>query len=102
MQTRDFVSIQDVFDPIHCAISNVNEKRVNVYNIASGKSISIKDLANLMIINSGKNLEVVYKQPKKGEIRFSHADISLARKELGYLPKIELEEGIKSLMNIQN
>jgi len=36
---------------------------------------------------------------KKGEIRFSHADISLAKKELGFFPKIELKDGIKNLLN---
>ena len=51
-----------------------------------------------MISLSGKDLEIIYSNTKKGDIRFSQADISLAKKELGYLPKYGLEE-IKNLLN---
>jgi len=51
-----------------------------------------------MISISGKKLDIRYQKPKEGDIRFSQADISLAKKEVGYFPKIELEEGIKDLI----
>ncbi|KAG2472505.1 MAG: NAD-dependent epimerase/dehydratase [Nitrosopumilales archaeon] len=100
LETRDFVSIHDVVDSIYDTISKIQGKRGSVYNIATGKSISINDLAKLMISNSGKELEIIYRPQKKGEIRFSQADTSLAKKELGFFPKIELEEGIRNLMNL--
>ncbi len=83
---------------IHKSISKIEKRRDTVYNIAYGKSISIKNLAELMISISGKKLDIRYQKPKEGDIRFSQADISLAKKELGYFPKIELEEGIKDLI----
>jgi len=46
-------------------------------------------------------LEMIHHPQKKGEIRFSQADISLAKKELGFFPKIELRDGIKNLMKIK-
>ena len=95
MQTRDFVSIKDVIDSIYDAIENGKN---GIYNIASGKTITIKELAEFMISLSGKDLEIIYSDAKKGDIRFSQADISLAKKELGYLPKHGLEE-IKNLLN---
>lgn len=98
LQTRDFVSIHDVVSSINKSISKIEKKRDIVYNIAYGKSISIKNLAELMISISGKKLDIRYQKPKEGDIRFSQADISLAKKELGYFPKIELEEGIKDLI----
>jgi UDP-glucose 4-epimerase len=95
MQTRDFVSIKDVIDSIYDAIENGKN---GTYNIASGKTITIKELAEFMISLSGKDLGIIYNNAKKGDIKFSQADISLAKKELKYLPKYGLEE-IKSLLN---
>jgi len=95
MQTRDFVSIKDVINSIYDAIENGKN---GTYNIASGKTVKIKELAKFMISSSKKDLEIIYSNAKKGDIRFSHADISLAKKELRYSPKYGLEE-IKSLLN---
>ena len=95
MQTRDFVFIQDVINSIHNAISyNKN----GIYNIASGKVITIKKLAELMISLSGKKLEIQYSPTKKGDIRYSQADISSAIDNLGYYPRFQLKEGIKALL----
>lgn len=95
MQTRDFVSIKDVISSIYDAIENGKN---GTYNIASGKVVTIKELAEFMISLSGKDLEIIYSDAKKGDIRFSQADISLAKKELRYLPKYGLEE-IKNILN---
>ena len=94
MQTRDFVAIQDVVDSIYDAISNGKN---GIYNIASGKAVTIKELAELMISMSGKDLDIQYVSPKKGDIKYSQADISLAKKELHYSPKFGLDE-IKNLL----
>ena len=100
LQTRDFVSIHDVMDSIFDTIANIEGKRGNIYNIASGKSISINDLAALMISISGNDLKIIHSSLKKGDIRFSLADISLAKKDLGFQPKIDLKDGIRNLMEI--
>ena len=96
MQTRDFVEMDDVINSIHHAISN---DKNGIYNIASGKEVIIKDLAEIIISISEKNLKLKYVIPKKGDIIHSQADISLARNNLGYNPKIELKEGIKQYYN---
>jgi UDP-glucose 4-epimerase len=93
-QTRDFVAVQDVVDSVYNAILNGKN---GIYNIASGKAVTIKELAELMISLSGKTLEIQYFAPKKGDIKYSQADISLAKKELLYAPKFGLGE-IKSLL----
>ena len=94
-QTRDFVNIQDVVDSIENSIQKI-EKKNGVYNIASGKSICINELAKLLLKISGKKLEIKYLPERKGDIKFSQADITLAKKDLEYLPKYRLEE-IKKL-----
>jgi len=97
LQTRDFVSIKDVVYSIHLALSNIDGKRGSIFNIGSRKSITINDLAKYMISVSGKNLDVLHLAQKKVGIRFSQADISLARKVLNYNPNTILEDEIKNL-----
>ena len=95
MQMRDFISINDIVNSIYHSIENGKNQ---IYNIASGTPITIKELAKLMISLSKKDLKIIYNNTKKGDIRFSQADISLAKKELDYLPKDSLES-IKNLLN---
>ena len=94
MQTRDFVSINDVVESIYDAIKNGKN---GTYNIASGKAITINELAKFMISLSKKGLEIHHISEKHGDIRYSEADISLAKSKIGYVPKLGLNE-IKTLL----
>ena len=94
MQTRDFVSINDVVESIYDAIKNGKN---GTYNIASGKAITINELAEFMISLSKKDLEIHHISEKHGNIRYSEADISLAKSEIKYVPKLGLNE-IKTLL----
>ena len=89
LQTRDFVAIDDIISSINDGILN---GKSGTYNIGNGKSTTIKDLAELMISISGKRLEITHIDSLKGDIRNSHADISLAKKEIKYSPKFDLDK----------
>ena len=97
--TRDFVFIQDVIDAFKKSIKKINTSKGNVYNIASGKNTSIKDLAELMLDISDTTLPIVYKNTRKGDIKHSQASICSAKKDLRYVPKIALKEGLRQLLN---
>ena len=96
--TRDFVSVFDAVQSIQNAITKIEGKKGNVYNIGSGKYTTIEDLAKLMISISDKPLSIEHKQPKKGDIQHSQTSIWLAQKDLGYSPKIQLKEGLEMLL----
>ena len=93
-QTRDFVYIEDVVDAIFSAIEN---KRAvgELFNIGTGKPIRITELANMIIKVSNKNLEPAFAPAQVGEIRESYADITKAKKVLGFTYKYTLEQGLK-------
>ena len=97
-QTRDFVSVDDVVQAIEKSIKNLKGKRGNVYNIASGESISIKDLAKILISISKKDVKINHRKAIVGDLKYSSASIKLARKELNYSPKISLEKGLKQFL----
>lgn len=58
---------------------------------------SITKLAKLLIKLSRKEVKVIYKEPRRGDIKRSYADIRKAEKILGFKPKISLEHGLKNL-----
>ena len=101
LQTRDFVSVVDVIDSIKLTMAKVSKKRGAIYNIASGKSITINNLAKLMLSISRSTLRTRNVEPKKGDVKYSKASIELAKSHLGYEPKIRLEDGIKNLLGIK-
>ena len=96
--TRDFVSIDDVVRSIILSMKKMEGKKGNTYNIATGNSVSINNLAKMMISLSGKRLEIIHTKPKKGDINHSKASINLAKKDLGYKPQISLRKGLEKLM----
>jgi UDP-glucose 4-epimerase len=98
-QTRDFVSISDVTEAFDCA-TKANSS--GTYNVASGRSISINELAKMFLDISGKKIEIQHMPSKKGDIKHSKADITLAKKELGFNPSVDLKDGLSELISVSD
>ena len=97
MQTRDFIYVKDVADAnLKAMLGNVNS---GLFNIATGNSISILELAEIMIKASGLSLEPIFSEPKKGEIRDSMADISLAYEKLNWKPETKLHDWLNNIIS---
>jgi len=92
-QTRDFVYVNDVVKANYSAMKS--DVKFGFFNIGSGKSISIVDLAQMMIDASGLSIKPIFHEPVSGDAKLSQADVSLARKELGWVPESSLENWIK-------
>ena len=92
-QTRDFTYISDVADANVSALSK--ETRGEIFNIGAGSEISINELAEKVIKVTNKQLSIIHTDPIEGDIKRRCADISRARAQLAYTPKIALDEGLK-------
>jgi len=92
-QTRDFVFIDDVVDAIVAAATKPTASRV--YNIGTGRDASIADLLSKVQELSGARLTVRKHAAWANDIRHIRADISLAGRELGFAPKVGLDEGLQ-------
>jgi UDP-glucose 4-epimerase len=98
-QTRDFVNIQDVVDANMLTLTSKNAVG-EVFNIATGTATSINQLAKTISQILGKeSLTIDYMNSRPGDIKASYADISKARRILGYSPKITLKEGLAKLID---
>jgi UDP-glucose 4-epimerase len=95
-QTRDFVNVRDV------ARANMLAGRSRgvsgAFNIASGTSITINRLVELLTSSSDITPTVEYGPPRKGDVRDSLADVSAAGAAIGFVPTVQLEEGLREYM----
>ena len=91
-QTRDFVYVEDV---VRATLRALGEGIRGVYNVGTGRSVTILELAELVMKVVGRKLKVIYGPPRPGDIKHSRADISKAIRELGWRPEIPLEEGLR-------
>lgn len=91
-QTRDFVNVADV------ARANVAAARATgisgAFNVASGTSVTINRLVELLGEAAGVEPEVEHAPPRPGDVRDSLADISAARSAFDYDPSVSLREGL--------
>jgi UDP-glucose 4-epimerase len=93
-QSRDFTYVANVVDATlrACDAAGASGK---VFNVGTGKRYTLNETLRLLGKISGKNPQANYDPPRAGDIRDSQADISLARKILGYNPTVGFEEGLR-------
>jgi dTDP-L-rhamnose 4-epimerase len=94
-ETRDFVFIDDVVDATILGIEK-NEANGKVFNVGTGIPIDVLTVANSLI--KAYNIDVpvtVTGRFRLGDIRHNFADLSKINKDLGFVPKVNFEEGIR-------
>jgi dTDP-L-rhamnose 4-epimerase len=98
LQRRDFVHVRDVARACRLALE-VPEANQEVFNVGSGKSISIRQIADqLAVMLDRTDIEPeITGRYRIGDIRHCFADISKARRILGYEPQVSFEDGLAEL-----
>ena len=96
-QTRDFVSVYDIVEAVLASMKSSNAEG-EVFNVGSGKPTSINELAKTVLELAGVDLEIRYEKPRAGDIKDSYADISKAKRLLGYEPRVCLRDGLRVLL----
>jgi len=98
-QTRDFVHATDICQAISLCLAHDggNGLAGEVFQVASGVETRIGDLARLVMEVTGRDLAVVQRPERTGEIRRNYSDIAKARERLGFQPKVSLRRGLEEL-----
>ena len=94
-QSRDFTYIENVIEANLRACAASHEAAGEAYNIAYGGRERLIDIYWLLAKELGANVEPIYGPDRKGDIKHSNADISKAKKMLGYDPEWSFHAGIK-------
>ncbi|GAB4270798.1 MAG: SDR family oxidoreductase [Deferrisomatales bacterium] len=93
-QTRDFTYIDDVVQANLRACEAPREACGQVYNVAFGERISLNELYRTIAALLGSDAKPVYGPPRAGDVKHSLADISKARRALGYEPRYTVQQGL--------
>ena len=88
-QARDFVHVTDVARANLAAA--LSDRRGEVYNVGSGSSVSVKELAGMF------HAPVTFIPERKGEAMTTWADVTKIKEQLGWTPQVSLEQGIATL-----
>ena len=91
-QTRSFLYIDDCVRALVLLMKSTFDSPLN---IGSSRRVTIDELAQIIIKISGKNLSIGHDLTKPQGVRGRNADLTLVRRELGWEPKITLEEGLE-------
>jgi nucleoside-diphosphate-sugar epimerase len=93
-QTRDFTYVANVVDGVLRAC-HAEGAGGGVFNVATGGRISLNDLFRTLQGITGAEVEPIYGPPRAGDVRDSQADITRARRVLGFDPTVGLEDGLR-------
>jgi nucleoside-diphosphate-sugar epimerase len=93
-QTRDFTYVANVVDGVLRAAETPGVSG-EIINVATGGRVSLKQLFRAMRDLIGASVEPTFAEARAGDVRDSQADISKARRLLGYEPTVDFEEGLR-------
>ena len=90
---RDYTYVSDIVDGIINAIQHCHG--YEIYNLGESKTIELRRLIDLISECVGKRAEIQTLPQQPGDVSITYADISKARREIGYAPQVGIEEGIE-------
>ncbi len=96
-QTRDFTYIGDAVEANLAAFSDgVNGE---AYNVGGGSRIKLIECIRLIEEISGKKANLRFTDPQRGDAKHTYADVSKAKKDFGYSPRVGIREGLTQHYN---
>jgi nucleoside-diphosphate-sugar epimerase len=93
-QSRDFTYVENIVDQTLRACEAPGASGLT-FNGGTGARITLNHVLQLLEGITGRKIQAKYDGARNGDIRDSQADVSLARKILGYEPRVMFEEGLK-------
>ncbi len=96
---RDFIHIDDIVNA-YCKAIEYGRSDFEIFNFGSGKSYSVKEIAELLISLSGEKIPLEFsKQQRENEVLDTVADIKKIKDRLNWQPTISIEEGLSKLLS---
>ncbi|HEY8076137.1 MAG TPA: NAD-dependent epimerase/dehydratase family protein [Labilithrix sp.] len=96
--TRDFTHVDDIVRGVLAAIDGAPSGH-RPFNLGSGSPITLKDLVQAMGRAAGRSASVEHAPVPLGDVEATFADINRAKLELGWSPRVKLEEGLASVVS---
>jgi nucleoside-diphosphate-sugar epimerase len=93
-QSRDFTYVDNVVEA-NMRAARAKQTKGDVVNIATGESVTVNAIIKMINELVGKSVKPIYEPARKGDVKHSLADISLARKLIGFKPVVLFKEGLE-------
>ena len=93
-QAREMTYVSDVVDATVAALKKPSRAWFRAYNVGGGTRTTVNGMLDAVGLATGKRVEAVYGPAAEGDVRSTWADPGRAATELGYRPRVGLEEGI--------
>jgi len=93
-QSRDFTYIDNVVEA-NLLAARAKQTKGEVINIACGEAVTVNAIIALINELLGKDIKPNYTDPRPGDVKHSLADITLARKLIGYKTKVPFKQGLQ-------
>ncbi len=101
LQIRDFVYVDDAVNAN--ILSMKSDIDFEFFNIGTGTTISILDLANMIIKFSGLKIKPIHRSALPGDVRATQADITKVKTMLKWRPTISIQDWLKSaVLDVKN
>jgi len=95
-QTRDFVFVDDA---VEASVLAIKDNKNEIYNVSSGREISINEIFNKITKILQKRTKPIYQRAKSEEIKRSCLDNSRIKNEMGWKPKVNIDQGLKKTID---
>lgn len=95
-QTRDFVHVSDVVRANLAAATT--EHTGTAYNVGTGESVTVNELAGMVLEETGSDVDVRHEAARPGDVRHSRAATDRARDRLGFEARVPIRDGLVDLI----
>jgi hypothetical protein len=92
--SRDYTYISDIVSGILACLDNPNPKPSAVYNLGNSSTVTLNRFIQVVEESVGKKAVKNMKPDQPGDVKTTYADLSVSFKDLGYKPKVSIEEGM--------
>jgi len=93
-QSRDFTYVDNVVEA-NLLAARVKKTCGEVVNIACGQAVTVNEVIDIINELLGKNIKPIYADSRPGDVKHSLADITLAKKLIGFKPKVSFRDGLQ-------
>lgn len=96
---RDFTFITDIVQGVVAAIDRSEQHQYEVFNLARGESVELMAYIKAIEKTLGKKAVIEFLPLQQGDVPETSADITKAKKMLGYNPRVSIEEGVRRFID---
>ena len=93
-QSRDFTYVDNVVEA-NLLAAKAKKTCGEAINIACGQAVTVNETINIINELTGKNIKPIYADPRPGDVKHSLADVALAKKIIGFKPKVSFRDGLE-------